>query len=369
MKNDHHIKASALPAVIAVSALILLTIFILSSLFYSATFYKWHINAQWNRWEDIESGFKLYCREPSINNSHYIGTSFQLYDDSSESVINIDVKPWGMYRKVRISSKDGSPVSVRILGNAQAYKYSCSLYYPNCENPLSITGCTTLDGRIFIPQNGIMRKRIKWEQFSGQGVIGETSKSDNGTLPMPDKEMLDYIDSLYFNSPDRVIISPYDTIACHSLIVANTIIVEAGTSITAQLMAKDTLIIEDNVIMGYPSGIYLRGENNKRYMEVGEWSIVNGYAIVNGTDYGQNRDVHYMQKKNSAIRGLVYVNGNAECRGAVCGTIMMNNSVVSVNDETYNHTLYDFTLLPNSDIAFPFWVESDNVLKEIVCLD
>ena len=231
------------------------------------------------------------------------------------------------------------------------------------------TGFTTLDGVIHIPQKGIISKRIKWEQFSGQGVIGGTPQTSNKTLPLPNAELLKYIDSLYHNSPERVVISPYDTIASHSLIIANTIVVETGTSITAQLLAKDTLIIEDSVILGYPSGIYLSGDNDDRYMEVGEWSIINGYAIVNGAGQGPGREVQFMQNKNSTVRGLVYVNGNAECRGTVNGTIMINNSVVSINEETYNHTLYDFTLLSNSDIAYPIWVESNNILKEIVCLD
>ena len=368
MRNDHYIKASALPTVIVVSVLVLLMIFMLFSFFNGATFYKRHINAQWNRWEDIESGFRFYYRESSINNSIYSDISLQLYD-AAESAINIKSRPWGLYRKVRVSGENGKPISVRIVGNDQPYKYSCSLYYPNGENPLSITGFTTLDGVIHIPQKGIISKRIKWEQFSGQGVIGGTPQTSNKTLPLPNAELLKYIDSLYNNSPERVVISPYDTIASHSLIVANTIVVETGTSITAQLLAKDTLIIEDSVILGYPSGIYLSGDNDDRYMEVGEWSIINGYAIVNGAGQGPGREVQFMQNKNSTVRGLVYVNGNAECRGIVNGTIMINNSVVSINEETYNHTLYDFTLLSNSDIAYPIWVESNNILKEIVCLD
>ena len=66
------------------------------------------------------------------------------------------------------------------------------------------------------------------------------------------------------------------------LVVGRTIRVGDGFRGRAQLLASDTVLIGQHVTLDGPSGVFVARENPDRYIEIGPYSRIEGYAIVDG---------------------------------------------------------------------------------------
>lgn len=336
------------------------------------------INNQRLLLNNIESTFLLYCKDSTFISKLGQDATFVLYDSIPESRIAFNKEQWGLYEKVTVSCIDGHPVSSRLIGNSAPFKGDGTLYYACKNNTLSITGKCTLEGKLFIPPQGLTPKQIKWEFFSGK-VPDETMMEiiTTNSIPEPISKMRDYTDELLNTAlcdsliifGDRMVIDSNTQIQNNSIVSARSIIVKSGVHISAQLFASDSIILEERVVMEYPSGIFLSRANENRYMEIGSKSIINGYSIVDGTENTAIRKVNYKLNKDAIVRGLVYVNGIAQMFGVVSGAVVLNNSSLYINNEFYNHIFYDFTLLENKEMAYPVWLDSEYNKKEVVWLN
>lgn len=320
----------------------------------------------------------LYCKDSTFTSQLGQDATFVLYDSIPGSRITFNKEQWGLYEKITVKSIDGYPMSSRLIGNSAPFEGDGTLYYACKNNTLSITGKCMLEGKLFIPPQGITPKQIKWEFFSGK-VPDETMLEiiTTDSIPAPIPQIRNYTDALLNNTlydsliiiGNRVVIDGNTEIQQNSIVTARSIIVKNGVHISAQLFASDSIILEENVVMEYPSGIFLSRAKENRYMEIGSRSIINGYSIVDGIGNTTNRKVNYKLNKGAIVRGLVYVNGIAQMFGVISGAAVLNNSALYINNEYYNHIFYDFTLLENKEIAYPVWLDSEYDKKEVVWLN
>lgn len=149
----------------------------------------------------------------------------------------------------------------------------------------------------------------------------------------------------------------------HPLIVARKIIVGSGAHISAQLFARDTVVIEPRAMLEYPSGIYAGV-----YAEVGDRAEVNGYAIVRDTAVRKKISANYRQLRTARLRGLLWVDGIAQMQGIVSGWVIVRQAVYFSPQGYYKDMLYDITLLENSVTAQPLWLSAMR-RKEAACVD
>ena len=150
------------------------------------------------------------------------------------------------------------------------------------------------------------------------------------------------------------------------IIVARKITVGSGARLTAQLFARDTLVVEPRAVLNYPSGIYAG-----RYAELGNRATVDGYVIVRDTARRKNPTASYRQSRTSRVRGLLYVDGNAHVQGIVSGRTILRQAVYTSPQGCYINMLYDLTLLENTATAQPLWLAGYDTLrrKEVVCVE
>jgi hypothetical protein len=121
----------------------------------------------------------------------------------------------------------------------------------------------------------------------------------------------------------------------------------------------DSINIEENVRLDYPSGLY-----SEKYIGIGDGTQVNGYAIVNLKDEPNVRNANYEQSRLATVRGLVYVSGIAQLQGIVSGTVFLGKAVYYSPRGYYENMIYDATVLENSEMAAPLWLGGPPERKE-----
>ena len=218
------------------------------------------INHQRSLLNNIESAYLLYCKDSIFTSQLEQDATFILYDSVPESKITFNKKQWGLYEKITISSINGYPMSSRLIGNNVPFRGDGTLYYACKNNTLSITGRCTLEGKLFIPPQGITPKQIKWEFFSGK-VPDETMIEviTTDSIPKPLSNIRSYTESLLHNNSNdsliihtnKMIIDVNTQIKKNSIVAARSIIVKSGVHISAQLFASDSIMLEENVVMEY----------------------------------------------------------------------------------------------------------------------
>ena len=336
------------------------------------------INDNKAKYNNIESAFLLYCKDSLFKRNLNLDGSFVLYDSVNSSRMIFSMEQWGLYEQVAIECTDGYPRSTRLIGNKFPFKEDGSLYYACSNNGLSLTGKSVLDGKLFVPPQGISPRQLKSDFYKGRKPDKRKIEIINSSvMPAPTMEIRAYTDSLFETEMcdsmmivgDRFYIDSLTQIKDHSIIIANSVTVVKGTDLCAQIFAADTIILENDVLMRYPSGLFINRKSTARYMEIGSGCTVNGYTIVDGSGNCNVEYPNYCLKDGAVVRGLVYVNGVSKMAGIVNGAIILNNSTLFLENEYYNHTLHNFVLLENKDLAYPAWLETDYGKKEAAWLN
>ena len=354
---------------------------------------------------DAESAITLYLLHPR-ERSLAAAEGYLLYDSLPQSRIFVRREPWGLYELLHVATGDSLVTACRLVGLEPAP--ARTLHYADNRAAVTLAGATHLNGVLHLPQNGIVYGRIGADFYQGEPVPRTAIRRAATALPAPSAEAASYIDALFaagerlpvtermpdslgvfFRDSTRYLRSGTASIGCCTLhgrivlaadelridstcrierpiIVARKITVGSGARLTAQLFARDTLVVEPRAVLNYPSGIYAG-----RYAELGNRATVDGYVIVRDTARRKNPTASYRQSRTSRVRGLLYVDGNAHVQGIVSGTTSLRQAVYTSPQGCYINMLYDLTLLENTATAQPLWLAGYDTLrrKEVVCVE
>lgn len=291
-----NLQAASMPTVLIVSILMLLSVM--------GIFSMWDRNNNTLGYElfrtqqllDLESAVIIYCVDTTIKTD-----------------VKREIEPYGLYEKIRVTTADGKFKKEAILGVPQD---STVLYIADNGSPISLTGATNIIGVTYLPKLGVAYNQMGSHFFSG--------------------EKLNQIKNSEQNLPEIIDI---DTIR------VSKVVVESGFKGERQIFAIDTVIVEENVVLNYPSGIYVKNG----YVEVRDSSQVNGYVVVGG---------RYKQLPTAKVRGLVYVNGIAQLQGVISGTIYAKEASFYSPEGIYSNTIYNLTAIENHDIAAPILIKN-----------
>ena len=402
------LEASALPTVLVISVIVLLIILFayalwdMSALYYST--YHYHKQQQ----ENLNSASLLYCNDSTLLNSLGKENEYTLYKDDNASTIYYDIKRWGLYECLTISSNDRSHNSVRFIGKNEEGDINAAFWLCDRDRALLIAGNTSVEGSVYIPKNGINYIELNRIPYSGEMLIKEDMHLSDKNLPKVDTSYIDYINGLrnvdittqstgisnhyvsFRNETvhrlipniterytargnvvlhgEEVIISS-DAILSDIILIARKVTIEAGFEGSLQVFATDTVIIKENVHLKYPSGIHLKGNNKKTHLDIGRRSKIDGYAIVFGV--GENvssfiPDINYHQQEDATLRGLLYVDGIANLKGDIYGSAYLAECYYLSGEIMYASTLFNIKIRRNSDIAYPMlFAEGKYKRKEI----
>lgn len=396
-----YLRGNVLPTVVVVSVVILTGMLGLCALWAQEAALFARTQRLRQARSDVESACLLYRLHP--DDAALRGTEgFLLYDSLPQSRVFVVREPWGLYEAVKATSGDSLVCTCRLYGAEPDAKNT--LFYAGGRPTVTLAGRTVLKGVLRLPQNGLVYGRVGGNFYRGPQIPHAAILHADECLPQPVPSVLRHVAAL-FRAPDDASTTLPDSLfrsfrgdsalvfnlgtaeindctlrgrillcgeelridsTCrmeHVLVAAHKITVGRGTHISAQLFARDTVVIEPRAVLEYPSGVYAG-----RYAAVGNRAEVNGYVIVRDTVRRERVAANYLQSRTARVRGLVWVEGVAWVQGIVAGCAVLREAVCFTPQGYYEDTLYDMTLLVNPVTAQPLWLSSGR-RKEAACVD
>ena len=406
MNPPNRLPASVLATVLVVSALMLLSVLGVLALWDADFLFFSRAGYLSRQRANVESAFVLYAADSTLRGRLDEEGGLRLYDSLPDSRVRIAVRPWGLYEAVRVEAADPRIAPMRLFGSAAASDRNGTLCYATDAAALTLTGRSILHGRLLLPRHGVQYGQMRSVFFRGERIEGARTAYAGKELPplregarrMTDSLLrlletpgawgtaVDSLEVSFGETEPRlldaaglsesariggmtVLLGEEVTIdsACRLrdvLVVGRTIRVGDGFRGRAQLFASDTVLVGRHVMLDGPSGVFVARENPDRYIEIGPYSRIEGYAIVDGDGKPDVKRANYRQDRTAVLRGLLWVNGTAQVQGIVSGCLVANRLAYYSPEGYYEDMLYDMTLLENPAAAYPLWAETAYRRKE-----
>ena len=296
----------------------------------------------------------------------------------------VNNKKWGLYNILTceiVNYKD--TISKMALVGEQEYRYSnLALYLADKGNALKLAGKTIIKGDIKMSDFGIKTIYINKLLFSGNycnSCITPSQKevpklkemnilAENKSIHMNYSEIKDAdISNNSFRKPTIVVhcnvtrltncklngnfhIVSNDSISISAscdltdvIIKAPTVNIEDDLEGNFQIFAKKHIYVGDNVMLNYPSVLYLNS-SAKGGVTIGSNVVIAGAVVVTGNNSMFDRFRYLSIDKNSTILGQVYCKGKMQLKGKVYGSIMANTFYLETGETSYDNTLLDVTI-------------------------
>lgn len=389
-----HLKAYALPAVLVMSAVVLLMIFFAyDSLALKYRRYALYREAHQER-ENHTSALNLYLYDSLLCAA---GDSADIFLFDGEDSVHVAVSDWGLYELVRLSNSSPDALTM-LVGRRTECPAEAAFWICDRNRALSLSADARIEGLAYIPMNGLNYTEIASRYYSG--------------LPLPESDLrlsgpdLPPLDSVAFRKAselcllwrkknkdmslsdclfgERVVLSENLQLPSDALVSARTVTVEKGFEGTAQIFASDTVIVEDGAVLRFPSGIFVNAVDDSHFSDdsyssddchsgacrpfvrLGSDSDVSGYIAV----FSENADSglrfpSYIQEHGSTLRGLLCIDGSCELAGNVYGAAYIRDCYHRSGGNTFPGTLCDARFVRSDSLAFPILLSGAYTRKTI----
>lgn len=312
--------------------------------------------------------------------------------------------------------KNDTVSSVHFIGRKVA-NTNTALYMANFTQPLSLSGEVTIKGAVFMPTERIKEPFInnKPNKISIQGTkaiseiqLPELSDKCNAIFENRNntkaslKEFEKKNDSIYLNSffnetiefqissttlenkiiKGNFIISSNDSIYIRKnnvledvIIIAPKVAIEKGFQGTIQVFAKESITIEKEVTLNYPSvvALYNNKEDKKAFILIDEEVKIAGLVLLFGNDI-VHLDKNTLEiKEKGKIMGNVYCSGILSLKSDVYGSVYTSKLNHKTASSSYSNTLADVTIdvtkKPKVFIDMPIFNNQNNryaIIKKVL---
>ncbi|WP_028981078.1 hypothetical protein [Sporocytophaga myxococcoides] len=400
-------RANALFIVLVISLLIALisSSLILVSFHYTSGY---HENLLYKRLiRNAQSGINYLLAdagELELNEERLI----DLYGNGEDSIA-LKRMNWGIFdmASVRAFSNNKEIVKVIEYGYKPDGETKCAIYLTNSIYELILAGNTLIKGTCYLPDKGVDRSNNGAMYFTGTKLIhGEFKKSDS-KLPELNHKIKEKILSLLEKkfpeaefekitelekdtlvrsfsektilifqrneisrkqlsgniivSSDTLLRITKDNNLNDILIFARSVEIQSGFKGKVQIFAMDSIVVGENVELGYPSvlGVFQRDfKITQPFIKVSKSSRIDGivFSSQSGLDLmkqpakGRYQTMIHFDK-GSFLHGLLYADGYADINGIIHGTVLCNKFWLKTPDIQENclfNTTIDVTKLsPN----------------------
>lgn len=400
------LRAATLPLVMVISVLILLIVLFVYSLWNMNFLYYSSYHYERQQLENLNSAIILYSNDSTFLTEYSEEKTFTISETDPASTVSCIVQQWGLYENIRVSSNNGNFSSTKILGKSQESDHRAAFWLCDRNRALSLAGDTKIRGRVFIPLNGINYTEIDGEYYKGEEIPYERLDIAGPDLPAIDSSSTVFPDELKeyrslsvdlsrstaayhgFSNPtsfykagelhDEILLRgnavlfadeltiPASSKINEAIIVARKVTIEEGFTGSMQLFCSDSVLVEKNVTLQYPSGIYVDAEINHPFVSLSDNSEINGYVII----LGKIKDEEllfpsYKQSGTSLLRGLLYVDGTTNIQGEISGAAYLKDCFFTSNQNVYSGTLYNTRVSRNNNIAYPIFLSGKYAREEI----
>jgi len=358
---------------------------------------------------NIESAIELYQVNPEMV-SDGSTASIDIFKDNPSNV-KVSSEFWGVYRLIRFETKykELSKTKIALFGNAYGSEKPFALYMTDKNRYLSVCGNSVVSGRCYLPKLGFRTSRIEGILFSGtiekrddyifessaqipsppDFMINNSKKiieaeyvgiNKQGDYLIGKKELYNsfYDSLLVINAIDsiwkisnvsvsgKVVLHSYSIIELESslelqnvIVAARKIIVKKGFVGHAQLFASDTIIVEEDVKLDYPTNLCVVSMNPATIsIMLRANSQVTGVVWIwnelSNATYPPDLTIEH----GATIRGQVYCPGKVLHKGVVIGSMIVDLFTLKTNYAYYENYLFNATInseeLPLNFACMPF---------------
>ncbi len=394
IKPHIRVKAGAL----LYALFLVLVISIISSSFILVNYYNNTLVIQSLKkeqlYQDVNSGINYgltFHQEIPINSE----VDIDLFDDDI-SKVSIGKKHWGAFYLIssKASWRNKIVSKSALIGANINEGENIALYLADQNKPLSLTGKTEITGNCYIPKSGVKRAYIEGKSFVGNKLINGTKFNSNKTLPPINKELIaenlknfipkeSITDSLMdfelfieqdsiinsFSNKTLVLYSPVSIdisnkvvegniiiqsdaqiVVNRSAVISNAILYAKGIVLkenvkgNMQLFAQDSILIEDNCELNYPSVVALLGKGNavfSRKIICKEGIEIKGSIFLSNENYDRKNQAIVSIGNKTIVTGQVYSSELLELKGEVFGGVFCKKIILKTPSSVYENHLMD----------------------------
>lgn len=342
---------------------------------------------------NADSGLNLLLAKQTIIGLGETKT-LDLYNNDIDS-FTLSLEWWGAYQLAIVKASFGNTFAKRcaLTGFYPTKKYS--LYLADHETPLSLCGNSIIKGPAYLPQKAVKRAYIEGQNFIGKELINGAILKSEKSIEAFNQDLIQNINNTFknfsvntteqivdLNDPlinDTLIRSFYDKtllLSLNSSVILNEnhyegniaiistkeIIVSESMSLkdvmlfapkiriqknfrgSFQAFARDSIIVEENVNLNYPSVLGLL--RTKESPSIASIIIQKGTNIKgnifasNNENYTRKEALGIVVDKNATINGQIYSQGFIDLKGTINGSLMCNKIMLRTPSSVYeNHLL------------------------------
>jgi hypothetical protein len=344
---------------------------------------------------NVSSGLTLLMGNQTIVGLNETKT-LDFFSEGTDT-ITLTRKAWGGFEVVCVKGKSGGFEYERsaILGIKETDTLQ-ALYLADLDRQLAICGKTVLKGACRLPRSGIKRAYIEGQNFTGDKFVHGNIQNSSQNVPSLNKDHIETLknefrsgnesDSLlsyYRGEPgDSTEVSFLNkTLSLSSegiiildqhfsgnikiisrreirimkgasleniLLFAPIIRIEKGFTGRLQAFASDSLLVEEDVKLLYPSILAcLRNTFSPFaiYLGLGKKSEVTGCVFAdNGETSDIRKNAHISLDENSKVTGQVYSSMSLDLKGNVFGSVCCRTFLLKTSSGVYENHLLNATI-------------------------
>lgn len=345
-------------------------------------------------WSLANSGIELLMSaQPPLEIGHQLELNL-FEEEGGEVILSRDI--WGGYELIGSAAfqyKGKQVLKQALIGHQPLEEEHIALYMADRNKPLSLGGETLIKGLSYLPKSGVKRAYIEGQSFSGKRLINGPQQLSKKYLPPlnitlveackaqmrnPQKDadsMVHFFDELSVDSitrpfhrssvilyapgpilldriqlKGRIIVTSETEITVAQgailedvLVIAPRIVIHDGVNGTGQFMAQDSLLIGQEVDLGYPSLLALfptTGVAHQAQLRMGERSRVSGTMLFSGTGSRRHIGPGIVMEDEAQVTGEVYAEAQVELKGKIFGSLYCNGFYLKTPSSVYdNHLL------------------------------
>lgn len=363
-----------------------------------------------NAYSGVEYGLANY---QEMQNGKVL--ELDLFDQQIDSV-DLKKKTWGAFTAIESTAhhKNQSYSKLALAGQINTDN-GPNLYLTDQGRPFSICGETKIEGKCVIPKAGVKRAYIEGKNYAGKQMIYGSISDAEKSLPKInneftrnlnefDAEIVDWEDTdsvvvsfseigkhfiagSYLSLKDvfvegQVIIEAKDSIFVSAsthldkvILKSEVIYIESGFVGNAQFFASERIVLEDQVLLNYPSVLGLIEttipKEQSAEILIGEKSQVLGsvFAISEAPNF--RMPIQISIDRDAEVDGLVYCQGRIQLKGTVNGNLYTQKFYLETPSSKYENHLLDAKILDQlpADFVSVSLFENTNTLTQIAWLD
>ncbi|HEX8514822.1 MAG TPA: hypothetical protein VF868_01395 [Bacteroidia bacterium] len=326
--------------------------------------------------------------------------SVDLFLEGSDSV-EMTRKIWGAYEILisRTKFKNIQASFIALSGSSYLKEDNFSIYLADDNKPLALSGNTIIKGLAYLPGAGVTTAYVDGKNYSGSVLIDGTVKKSQNKLPEFNKDITGSIktilsagklsvddsviaigntlenDSIYVSHLQRslvfrnssalrisdiicsgnigIVSSGLITISSSAelndvVVYARKVIVEEGFKGSIQVFASDSIIIQKNVNLNYPSVLGLIPNSRSpdfAGIVLNENDTLSGSAFAWRDEREKTKKVGIVINAGATVTGEVFSSGTAEVRGTINGSLMCNKITLQTSSSAYENHLLDARII------------------------